>query len=152
MNKFVLLLLTLCSISLSCKDESRTNFCVPDVFVDAYVNTALPQYQQLNIIGGWAYVAGGNRGLFLYHNAADEVVAFARNCSYQPFDSCSVVSLNNSEAFLQCGSYSGTIWKPCCNSKYNLEGFPFEGFARCALRKYNVSRNGSVIRVSSSPF
>lgn len=145
-------MLTLCCISLSCKDESRTNFCTPEVFVDAYVNTALPQYQQLNIIGGWAYVPGGNRGLFLYRNVNDEVVAFDRNCTYQPFDSCSTVSLNNSEAFLQCGSYSGTDWKACCNTKYNLEGFPYEGFARCALRKYNVSRNGSVIRVSSSPF
>jgi hypothetical protein len=33
------------------------------LFVDAYINTTLPQYQQLSVIGGWTYFSGGNRGL-----------------------------------------------------------------------------------------
>lgn len=153
MNKFsTFFLLTLFLLSVSCKDEKRNNLCVPDVFVDAYINTTLPQYQQLTVIGGWTYFSGGNRGLFVYHNASDEIVAFDRNCSYRPLDSCSIVSLNNSEAYLQCGSYVSGQWKACCNTKFNLDGFPYEGFAQCALRKYYVSQNGSVIRVSSSPF
>ena len=61
MNKFsTFFLLSLFLLSVSCKDEKRNNLCVPDAFVDAYINTTLPQYQQLSVIGGWTYFSGGN--------------------------------------------------------------------------------------------
>lgn len=147
-----LIILALLTGLLACKDNTNNNNGIPDTFVDIYLNTALPQYQQLNVIGGWVYYPGGNRGIFVYHNPSDEIVAFDRNCTYRISDSCATISLDNSEAFLRCGSYSGGgTWVPCCNSKFNFEGFPYEGPAQFPLKKYFVGKNGSVIRVSSSP-
>lgn len=150
MNKLILAFLSL-MVFVTCKDKSSNNSGIPDVPVDVYINTTLPQYQQLNTIGGWVYYPGGNRGLFIYHNSMDELVAFDRNCTYAVFDSCAMVSLDNSEAFLRCGSYKNSIWVPCCNSKFSLEGYVFEGPAKYALKKYYVARNGVQIHISSSP-
>lgn len=149
MNKIILIFTVL--LFVTCKDKTSQNSPVPDVLVDVYINTTLPQYQQLNTIGGWAYYPAGNRGLFIYHNGLDEVVAFDRNCTYNVYDSCAVVSLDISEAFLQCGSYKNSVWIPCCNSKYSLDGFVFGGPARYALKKYYVVRNGVQMHISSSP-
>jgi Rieske Fe-S protein len=149
MNKFSLIFIVL--LFITCKDKTGQYSPVPDVPVDVYINTTLPQYQQLNTIGGWAYYPAGNRGLFIYHNSLDEVVAFDRNCTYNVYDSCAIISMNISETFVQCGSYRNTIWIPCCNSKFSLDGLVLGGPARYPLKKYYVTLNGVQMHISSSP-
>lgn len=152
MNKVTLAILLLCGM-LACKRDENNNSNVPQVLVDIFINTTQPEYQPLTVVSGWAYVNNaGSRGLVLYHNIDDEIVAYDRNCTFLPYDSCSIISMDNSNIFFRCGSYDvGSNWKPCCNSRFNLEGFPVEGPAQFVLRKYYVTQNGSLLHITSYP-
>lgn len=134
MRKFTFILFLITTISFSCRktnDEDRAAF-VP---VDTYVNINLPQYQALNISGGWAYANGGIKGLIIYRRGTDEFVAFDRNCTYNDANSCGFASVDSSNVLINCA---------CDGSVYNIfDGSVSQGPATLPLRQYNASFDGN---------
>jgi nitrite reductase/ring-hydroxylating ferredoxin subunit len=126
---------------------------VPSVPVNITVNMNLPEYLILQSQGGWAYLNGGVKGIVLYHHYDDNFYAMERNCPYQPFDSCAIVTVENNDVFLRCGQYKSdtdTTWIPCCNSQYSLEaGFLISGPSQYSLTNYRVGRSGNILVVSN---
>lgn len=126
---------------------------VPQVPVNVTVNMNLPQFLPLQSQGGWAYLNGGVKGIVLYHHYDDNFYAMERNCPYQPFDSCAIVTVESNDVFLRCGQYKSdndTTWIPCCNSQFSLEaGFLISGPSQYPLTNYRVGRSGNILVVSN---
>lgn len=132
MCKFTFIILL--AIAFSCsKNNNQDN--TPIVPVDVYINTSLPQYQSLNVPGGWAYANGGVKGLLIYRRDQVEFVAFDRNCTYQGQNSCGAVKVDSSNILANCD---------CDGSVYNIyDGSVTQGPATLPLRSYNTSFDGN---------
>ena len=107
MKKIIcVLLLIYANFNDSCKkDSNSTN--VPKVYVDLYLNLALPSYTALNTPTNYVYVSGGNRGIIVYSISNQSFIAFDRNCTYDPDASTATVQVqgNNITAIDSvCGS------------------------------------------------
>lgn len=125
-----ILLALLIGITQSCKKNTNN---VPYVPVDVYINISLPAYSNLNVIGGWAYVSGGNKGLIVYRQAADVFMAYDRICTYNVSNSCGSVDVDSSGSYAICS---------CDGSKYQLyDGQVVKGPATFALKQYQTSYN-----------
>lgn len=123
-----------------CTKTPQNNDPIPIVPVDIYLNITLPTTIQLQNPGGWVYVAGGNKGIYVYHTINDEYRAFDLTCSYQPSKSCSKLVVDSSGIFLKCGAYNGSVFEKCCDSQFTMEGVVFQGPANYALLEYRVER------------
>ncbi|HNK42830.1 MAG TPA: hypothetical protein PL002_16705, partial [Flavobacteriales bacterium] len=74
MNRFLLFSsLVIALLSVSCKKESTTG--VPPVQLDVSININLPEYADLQVVGGWVYLTGGSQGLIVYRKNQDEFSA-----------------------------------------------------------------------------
>ena len=135
----------------SCNDKNEnTYYNIPDVYVNKTINLDLPAYQQLNYVGGYYILPNeGYKGIIIYHNLDEQILAMEMACTNNPLDSCATVTVLNSQLFMQCGHYSGSSWIPCCNSKFGMDGSVVEGPARYPLKQYRVSRNGNTIVISN---
>jgi len=129
-------------IPLSSCDPQLIDDEIPFVdFEDQYLNLSLPEYQSLSFTGGYYYKNDiGVRGVILYRKSLSEVVAFERNCSFQPGDACATVEVHISTLFMQ--DY-------CCNSTFNFDGVPTGGPAWRNLRQYYTRLNGSTLTITS---
>ena len=109
-------------------------------FPDIIVNLNLPEYNSLKIDGGYyALNNGGVRGILLYRLNAVEYIAYERNCSYRPNESCSTVDVH------QSGLY---IFDACCGSSFDLAtGMPTGGPAWKPLRRYKTSLQGNELTI-----
>lgn len=126
---------------------------IPNVPVNITINMGLPKYLGLQQQGNWVYEPGGVKGIVIYHHYDDKFYALERNCPYQPFDSCAVVSVETNNTFLRCGHYKSdtdTTWIPCCNSFYSLEaGYLINGPSRWSLKNYHISKSGNILVISN---
>lgn len=131
-----ILLFCLIIVSFSCR---RQDDRIPLVPVNEFVNIQNPQYQSLNGIGGWAYVPGGARGLIVFRLDAEQFLAYDRNCTYDPSESCATVIVESNNI---------TVKDTCCKSTFQLiDGTPMGGPATLGLQQYNTSFDGNIIRV-----
>ncbi|HMP99870.1 MAG TPA: hypothetical protein PKC24_08820 [Cyclobacteriaceae bacterium] len=120
-----------------------TEACTPELFDDPIpyipfndilINTSLPQYSSLRITNGFAEVSGGVRGIILYRRDQNTIMAYERNCSFQPNDACATVNVHPSGLFMT---------DPCCNSNFSFEnGFPTAGIAWRPLHRYRTIFDG----------
>jgi nitrite reductase/ring-hydroxylating ferredoxin subunit len=135
MIRFLTLLGVLTIILLgSCNKGS--NQTMPYVPVDIYVNTSLPLYTNLNIIGGWSYVAGGNDGIILYRQSYDNIVAYERRCTNDAFNACGFSSVDSSNVVVVCA---------CDGSEYSIfDGSLLKGPATVGLFQYRTTYNPDV--------
>jgi nitrite reductase/ring-hydroxylating ferredoxin subunit len=101
----------------------------------------------LKSLGAYTYLPGGNKGVILIHNFDDRFVAVERACTYNPDDECSRIYVDSVNLLLRCGSFNDTIWEPCCTSQFEYDGTLRAGPARCSLRPYGVTENGSTLNV-----
>jgi len=103
---------------------------IPQVPVDFSLNLRLPTYNHLQLVGQYAYIEAGYRGILLYRSGLDRLVAFDRACTYAPSQSCHKVAVVDSLMLAQC---------ECCDSRFGLQdGQPFRGPAGWPLRSYRV--------------
>lgn len=114
-----------------------------NIYIDLNINTSAP----LNTLGGYIYVAGGNKGIILLHNYDDNYLAIERTCSYHPYDSCNLITMDNSGISLKCGSYSGTNFNVCCGSTFTIEGYVSKSPATRPLRTYTVSKSANILHI-----
>lgn len=103
---------------------------IPVVPVDFSLNILLPTYSQLQLVGNYAYLDAGYRGIVLYRSGLDHFQAYDRACTYAPSQTCHKVSVVDSLMILQCA---------CCDSRFSvLDGNAVRGPAGWPLRNYRV--------------
>jgi len=138
MNRFLLFSsLVIALLSVSCKKESTTG--VPPVQLDVSININLPEYADLQVVGGWVYLTGGSQGLIVYRKNQDEFSALDRHCTFQPENLCHVIV-----------DESGVIARDtaCCHSAYLImDGQPTEGPSSFPLKAYHTTFNGTMLRI-----
>lgn len=104
---------------------------MPYAPVDIYINTSLPAYSNLNIIGGWVYVTGGNDGIIVYRQSYEVINAYERKCTYQLPNSCGYGVVDSSNFYVECD---------CDGTKYSIfDGSVIEGPATISLYQYRTS-------------
>jgi hypothetical protein len=132
---FIALSLLACQAQLS-DDE------VPLVpFEPIVLNIALPSYVALQSTGGYhALSSGGTRGIILYRLNATTILAFERNCSYQPQDACATVNIHPSGLYMN---------DACCGSTFRFEnGSPTGGLAWRPLIQYSTTLVGNTLTIT----
>lgn len=106
---------------------------MPNVFVDQYINLSLPSYGALNIIGGWAYITGGSKGIIIYKQAYNQFAAYDRHCTYNANNPCGKATVDSTNSFVEC---------ECDGSRYQLyDGLITQGPAEYSLKNYQTSFN-----------
>ena len=103
---------------------------IPNVPVNVEVNLNDIDNTPLQLIGGYVYVTGGVRGILLRRESHSIYRAFDRNCTFQPSDACAIVEVHSSGFYIE---------DVCCESVYDLSGFPTGGPATYPLKEYQVA-------------
>lgn len=129
----------------NCKPQQNVD-PIPSVLVDVYVNTNLPNFQQLSIPGGYAYIEGGVKGIVLLRNFSNELRAYDRCCSFQPLDTCARITADSSGLFFKCGAYRPQFI-PCCGSYFDFQGLPTKSPAVRSLREYRLSNDNGLVHI-----
>jgi len=125
---------------ISCSDEFSQGEIPPATFSDIVINLDLPQYQDLQFDNGHITLGQGVRGIILYRVNASKYNAFEVNCSYQPFEACASVRVDQSNLFLR---------DDCCGSFFDPDdGFPTNGPATLPLRRYTVNLQGRILTIT----
>ena len=124
--------------SLACsKEDNNTN--IPLVNVNYYIHTNDPAYNPVSTPGGWMYLNGGSRGLILYRYSNDEFRVFDRHCTFEPSNTCALVSVETNNI---------TAFDNCCNSKFLItDGSVTQGPANLPLKQYRTTFDGSVLHI-----
>lgn len=131
------LALCLAAVFTACKKEREVT--VPLVNVDITVNLNLPEYNALQVVGGWAYLIGGSEGIVVYRKSMDEFSALDRHCTYQSAEQCKV-TVDDSHVMAR-----DTM---CCQSAFLLmDGSVVQGPASIGLKQYHTTFNGTVLRI-----
>ena len=152
MNRIILILLILGVVSFdSCKsDDLYSGDCfVPEVSVNYTINMNLPEYFQLQNLGEFLYLEGGNRGVFLVHNFDDVYYAVERTCTYKSDLECAKIFVDSLTLQLRCGAEVDTGFIQCCTSKYQFDSRVTEGPSRCNLKTYRINRNGNILYINN---
>lgn len=111
---------------------------VPKVPTNITINLDLPEYIDLQTVGNWTYITGGNRGIIVYHLGIDDFVAFDRVCTYHPEDGCRIVVDRSSNITARDSV--------CCGSEFSIiDGSVLQGPATLPLYQYTVDFNGGSI-------
>ena len=120
---------------MGCKKDSNT---VPVVYTDIYLYATDPAFAPLNAIGGYAYVAGGSKGILIYRNSISTFMAYDRQCTY-----------NVSEGNVVVVDASGLLAVDAvCKSKFIVtDGTPSQGPAVNALKRYQTAFDGTVLHI-----
>lgn len=132
-----LLLLWLTCIA-SCRDQGSQQPLPEDVLVDISLVVTNIEYLPLQQDGGFVYLEGGRRGIILYRQNASNYLAFERNCTYRPADSCAVVQVHSSRLYME---------DTCCASQFDFTGRPTSGPAPLPLRRYTTTLSGTLLRI-----
>ena len=132
---FCILLFIICTTS-SCR-KSRNQ--IPNTPIDLYIDTKLPSYISLNIVGGWIYASSGYKGLIIYRRSQDAFNAYERACPYDPTDDCSLVEVLKDNI---------TAVDSCCGSQYLItDGNVIKGPATQTLQQYQTTFDGTILHV-----
>jgi hypothetical protein len=133
-NPLLSLFLVLLLIFTGC-DKTKNN-PVPNYPFDIAIDINLPSYNSLTGVGGWAYVAGGSKGIIVYRRSLDEFVAFDRHSPADVNGICAQPLYPDSSNFLQLND-------DCNNAKFSLyDGSPIAG-SDYGLRLYQTVYNGT---------
>jgi hypothetical protein len=147
MRNFVLAGVSVALFGLAaCGSSTTTTQTVPSVSFSTQINITNQQYQALRYDNGVVVLpasgiaGGGVKGLFVVRKNASTYYAFDRNCSYQPYDACSLVSLDRTRLFFR---------DTCCGSEFSLDGQVMRGPANRMLRSYATNLSGSLLSISN---
>ncbi|HXB10753.1 MAG TPA: hypothetical protein VNZ45_02110, partial [Bacteroidia bacterium] len=108
---FYLFLLVFLLIGTGCKKGTNCNG-VPNVGVNFSVNTLLPSYYPITVVGGSMEVTGGYDGIILYRADINTFNAFDCCCTYD--------GASNSKAVVVIQSNKITAVCPVCGSSFLL--------------------------------
>ena len=132
----LLILFSFITVTYSCKNQYEG---IPNINVDIYINIQDPKHQNLSGMGSWIYVNGGSKGIIIFNLDNEKFLAYERHCPYDPENSCSRVSVDETDLF---------AIDSCCLSKYQLlNGSIVDGPGSLPLKGYNSSFDGNIIHV-----
>jgi hypothetical protein len=132
-----LMLMILVPFAGGCDKEKRER--VPNIYVNFTIDITSGQYTELQLIGGWIYVTGGYRGIILYRNTLEEIVAMDRTSTYKP------ETLGN-QVFVEPGSPIAV--DTAGGMRYLLmDGSVIEGPVSIPLKRYRTTFNGMMLSV-----
>ncbi len=132
--KVRIILFLMLSVAVSCR--KNRNHPVPSIPFDITINMSLPSYSELQGVGGWAYVAGGSKGIIVYRKSYDEFVAFDRHSPADGGTECATPLTPDSTNFLQLNDI-------CTGATFSLyDGSPMSG-SELGLRQYQVVWDGN---------
>jgi nitrite reductase/ring-hydroxylating ferredoxin subunit len=118
----------------SCKKDGDDR--VPNVPVDITLNLNNPSFIGLSVVGGWAYITGGSRGIIVYRNAPEEFVALDRHCPYE-VENRDKVDVDDSNILA-----ADTVG---CGSRFVItDGSITQGPAQFPLTQYQTTYNGTI--------
>jgi len=107
--------------------------------VNIYINSANPEFIDLNAVGGWTYIIGGSRGIIVYRASTNDFKAYDRHCTYDVTNSCGLVAV-------EVNNITGR--DDCCGSKFLLtDGSVTQGPANLPLKQYQTTFDGSVLHI-----
>ncbi len=123
---------------LSCKKD-QNNGNVPNTAVDIYIYPNDPQFATtIGVVGGWAYITGGAKGIIVYRKTNTDFAAYDRSCTFDP----------NTNSLLKVLSDNVTIRDTVCNSKFLiLDGSVTQGPAAQSLKAYVCNYDGNVLHI-----
>ena len=124
---------------LGCKQETEPQAIIPDVPVreQVYLNTI--EASALRNQGGFLLIEGGYKGIVVAYTFEDEFVAYERACPHDPESSCPGVLPDETGLKLV---------DSCCGSAFSLNyNYVLSGPARNPLKEYEVSKDGSTLRI-----
>lgn len=136
MNR-LLYIIIISIVIISC-DPGVEQSNVPIVAVNIEINLSDIDNAPLAQVGGYVYITGGVRGIILRRESQDIYRAFERNCTFQPADECAVVEMHSSGFYME---------DTCCNSTFDLSGFPTGGPAEYPLVEYSVAMSGDFLYI-----
>jgi nitrite reductase/ring-hydroxylating ferredoxin subunit len=140
-KKSLLLLIIAClllQMLSSCRDDDE-NSNIPLVEVNFTLIVDDPAYLNLKNVGGWVYVSGGSRGIILYRANNEEIRAYDRHCTFQPSNTCALVSVDANNI---------TASDDCCGSSFILtDGTVSNPPAVQPLKQYSTDFDGTTLRV-----
>lgn len=132
--RFIFVALTLVLVIGACKKSA--NHPVPSIPFDITINITLPSYSELNGVGGYAFVAGGSKGIIVYRRGVDDFVAFDRHSPADVEGSCATPLTPDTNNFL-------VLQDACNNASFSLyDGSPISG-SEFGLRQYQTVWNGN---------
>ena len=138
----------LCAVSAAtgCGPRADPQPQFPYGIVNLSFDLTNQQYRALRTDGGAVVFApkgpdgpAGVKGVIVVRQNAQNYLAFERNCPYQPYDACALVSLDRSSRLFLRDS--------CCNSQFDLRGQVTGGPALRPLVQYSVSLQGTQLTV-----
>ncbi len=127
-----IILILFLGLFFSCKKNKLNP--VPNTPFDITIYLNLPSYSALESVGGWAYIAGGSKGIVVYRKSVDQFVAFDR---HSPADdgNCAEPLTTNADNFLQLDD-------ACTYAAFSLfDGSPISG-SDFGLRQYQTFWDG----------
>ena len=140
-NKILLLISSVLIISaISCKKDKVQQDTIPNVSVDFQINLNNPDYQNLSLDGGFAYVNGGYNGIMIYRENSKTYKAIERAFTYQPSSDCAIITMDISQLF---------IVDTCCKSQFDFNGNVISGVAPFNLKLYQTSLSDNYLRVTN---
>lgn len=81
---------------------------------------------------------GGIKGIIVVRQADNTYRAFERNCPFQPYNACALVSLDPSGLFMK---------DTCCGSQFSLQGQVTGGPSALPLLQYSTSVQGTQLNI-----
>ena len=129
-----ILFFSICMLAVACSKNAQHP--VPSIPFDLTINLTLPSYSDLNGVGGYAFVAGGSKGIIVYRRSIDEFVAFDRHSPADLDGSCATPLTPDTNNFL--------VLNDICNeAQFSLyDGSAISG-SEFGLRQYQTIWNGS---------
>jgi len=123
--------------------NKNKNHPIASIPFDFQIDLTLPSYQDLNGVGGWAYVNGGIKGIIVYRQSTDVFVAWERQSPEDPKNVCATGLTPNSANFLQ-------LEDPCSVAVFSLyDGSPIAN-SDWGLRQYRADwYGGNILRLSN---
>ncbi|WP_114777467.1 Rieske (2Fe-2S) protein [Botryobacter ruber] len=140
MSKYFSLLPCFLFLLLSSCNDNADRPAIPNVLVNEQINVRSAMYPRLQQDGGYAYIAGGYKGIMVVRQSADLYYAFERTCPYDPAAACSQIEADDSNLF---------IIDKCCGSQFSFQGNVMAGPAVYGLRAYKTSLVGSTLYISN---
>jgi hypothetical protein len=149
MRRFLALILQAsCLVAAACGAKNDDQPLIPYAPVNLSLNITNQQYAALRMDNGAVTLPvkgpagdGGVKGVIVVRQSQGVFLAFERNCPYQPYDACSLVSLDkNSRLFMR---------DSCCNSQFDLRGQITGGPTARPLKQYSTSLQGTLLNVTN---
>lgn len=140
--------LVLGGLLTACSSKSDAQPQIPYAPVNLSLSLAAQEYAPLRFDNGAVTIPakgpagnGGVKGVIVVRQSAGFFLAFERNCPYQPYNACALVSLDrNSKLFMR---------DSCCTSQFDLKGQVTGGPAPLPLKQYSVSAQGNLLSITN---